>query len=95
MRPLHGQFVELLGLGWNRAQGVVYAVFEPLAAAEGVQRHARALPCAVPPEEIPVAFAVDVIASALWHHRRLTGELPQIVARFADLFEPWLWREAL
>jgi hypothetical protein len=31
---------------------------------------------------------MDVIAPALWHHRRLTGELPQVLTRFADLFEP-------
>ena len=93
IRPLHGQFVELLGLGWNREQGVVHTVFEPLASASDIQRHSRALPGTPALEEIPVAFAVDVVASALWHHRRLTGELPQVIARFADLFEPWLWRE--
>jgi hypothetical protein len=34
------------------------------------------------------------VTAALWHHRRLTGELPEVLTRFADLFEPWLWRGA-
>jgi hypothetical protein len=94
VRPLHGQFVEVLALGWNRDAGVVHTVFEPLASANDVQRHARELGRARALEEIPVTFAVDVITSVLWHHRRLTGELPEVLTRFADLFEPWLWRGA-
>jgi hypothetical protein len=94
VRPLHGQFVEVLGLGWNRERGVVHTVFEPLASSHDVERHSRALPGAPQLEEIPVSFAVDVVTSALWHHRRLTGELPEVLTRFADLFEPWLWRGA-
>ena len=44
-------------------------------------------------EESPAAFAVDMIAAALWQHRRLHGELPDLVSRFADLFEPSLQRD--
>jgi hypothetical protein len=87
-RPLHGRFVELLGLGWNREQGVVHTLFEPLASADDLQRLSQGFPGGWQLEEIPVAFAMDVIAPALWHHRRLTGELPQVLTRFADLFEP-------
>ena len=94
VRPLHGQFVEVLGLSWNRDQGVVHTVFEPIASAHEVEHHSRSLPGAPKLEEIPVAFAVDVLTAALWHHRRLTGELPEVLTRFADLFEPWLWPSA-
>jgi hypothetical protein len=86
-RPLYGRFVELLGLHWNTQQGITHSFYEPLARLSDMQRHARRLPTGATPEEIPLAYAVDVIAGALWHHRRLHGELPQVVARFADLFE--------
>jgi hypothetical protein len=86
-RPLYGRFVELLGLCWNREQGIANTLFEPIATTADMQRVARGLPRAGSLEEIPVAYAVDVIAAALWHHRRLHGELPQVVTRFADLFE--------
>ena len=78
----------MLGLCWNREQGVVHTLFEPLATREGDARHAKALPSRRELEESPVAYAVDVIAVALWQHRRMHGELPELVARFADLFEP-------
>ena len=91
-RPLYGSFVELLGLGWTRERGVVHTLFEPLVAAQDLEHHRNKLPWGVQLEEMPVAFAMDVIASALWQHRRLHGQLPQLVARFAELFEPGLWR---
>ncbi len=87
-RPLYGHFVELLGLGWTRNEGVVHTLFVPLATVNDVKRQANNLPWSAELEEIPVAFAMDVIASALWQHRRLHGELPQLAGRFADLFEP-------
>jgi hypothetical protein len=86
-RPLHGHFVELLGLSWNREEGVVETLFEPLVSTDEVDRRAGGLPWGRGLETSPVPFAVDVIAGALWHHRRLHGQLPQVVARFADLFE--------
>lgn len=86
-RPLYGRFVEVLGLSWNREQGVVHTVFEPLAAGGDLERFARRLPWGAELEEMPVAFALDTIVMALWHHRRLHGELPELVSRFADLFE--------
>jgi hypothetical protein len=86
-RPLYGRFVEVLGLAWNREHGIVHTVFEPLAAGADLERFARKLPWGEGLEEMPVAFALDKIVMALWHHRRLHGELPDLVGRFADLFE--------
>ena len=92
-RPLYGRFVEVLGLCWSRDQGVVHTVFEPLATREDVQRHAKALPSTLELEDSPATYAVDVIAAALWQHRRIHGELPDLVTRFAELFEPSLQRD--
>jgi hypothetical protein len=92
-RPLYGPFVELLGLGWTRERGIVDTLFEPLITTQDIPRHAQTVAWGSQLEEIPVAFAMDVIASALWQHRRLHGELPQLVARFADLFEPTMCRK--
>ena len=59
----------------------------------GTQEEAQSLPLHLELEESPAAFAVDMIAAALWQHRRLHGELPDLVSRFADLFEPSLQRD--
>jgi hypothetical protein len=91
-RPLYGRFVEVLGLCWDRDRGVIHTVFEPLATRDDVQRHAKALPSKLELEDSPATYAVDVIAAALWQHRRIHGELPDLVARFAELFEPSLQR---
>jgi hypothetical protein len=40
-------------------------------------------------EEMPVGYSVDTVTTVLWNHRRLTGELPEHIQRFADL----LWIE--
>lgn len=92
-RPLYGRFVEVLGLCWCRDQGVTHTVFEPLATRDDVLRHAKALPAPSELEESPATYAVDVIAAALWQHRRIHGELPDLVSRFAELFEPSLQRD--
>jgi hypothetical protein len=86
-RPLYGRFVEVLGLAWDREHGIVHSVFEPLAAGGDLERCAHLLPWGEGLEEMPVAFALDTIVMALWNHRRLHGELPDLVSRFADLFE--------
>jgi hypothetical protein len=91
-RPLHGRFVEVLGLSWRRDQGIVDTLFEPIATSADLNRHAQALSHPGTLEESPAAFAVDVIAAALWQHRRLHGTLPDLVTRFADLFDPTLHR---
>jgi hypothetical protein len=89
-RPLHGAFVEVLGLSWSRERGVVGTVFEPIATSEDLLQHASQLEHHEPLEDIPAAYAVDIIAAALWQHRRLHGALPDLVTRFADLFDPTL-----
>ena len=87
-RPLYGRFVEVLGLAWNRERGVMKSLFEPMASGGDLDRFKRKLPQGERLEEIPVAFALDVVVMALWQHRRLHGELPELVTRFADLLEP-------
>lgn len=91
-RPLHGRFVEVLGLSWSRDRGVVDTLFEPIAISDDLAQHATQLDHPEPLEDIPAAYAVDVIAAALWQHRRLHGALPDLVTRFADLFDPTLRR---
>ena len=91
-RPLHGAFVEVLGLAWNRDHGVVDTLFEPIATSDALMQHAEQLEHREPLEDIPAAYAVDIIAAALWQHRRLHGVLPDLVTRFADLFDPTLRR---
>jgi hypothetical protein len=91
-RPLHGRFVEVLGLSWTRDLGVVGTLFEPLATGDDLAQRASQLPYHEPLEDIPAAYAVDVIAAVLWQHRRLHGALPDLVSRFADLFDPTLRR---
>jgi hypothetical protein len=91
-RPLHGHFVEVLGLSWTRDQGVVGTLFEPLTTGDDLTQHAAQLPYHEPLEDIPAAYAVDIIAAVLWQHRRLHGALPDLVTRFADLFDPTLRR---
>lgn len=91
-RPLHGHFVELLGLRWEAGRGIVESMFEPLAHAQDVDTKAKQLDAgdgaASGLETMPLSFVVDVVTPVLWHHRRMHGELPPVVARFADLFEP-------
>jgi hypothetical protein len=91
-RPLYGRFVEVLGLAWDREHGIVHTLFEPLATAGDLERFAHKVPCQAAFEEMPVAFALDAVVMALWQHRRLHGELPELVGRFADLFEPAMFR---
>ena len=93
-RPLHGRFVEVLGLSWSRDRGVIDTLFEPIATGDDLAHHATQLAHVTdgPLEDIPAAYAVDIIAAALWQHRRLHGVLPDLVTRFADLFDPTLRR---
>jgi hypothetical protein len=99
-RPLHGHFVELLGLRWEQGRGIVKSIFEPLAHGDELADKAHALEDDRDPrpekragarlEAMPLSFVVDVVTPVLWHHRRLHGSLPDVVARFADLFQPEL-----
>ncbi|MGD8861726.1 MAG: hypothetical protein PVI30_17075 [Myxococcales bacterium] len=87
-RPLHGNFAEVLGLSWRRGEGIVYSFFEPLVRTDDAPGSAERLRHADALEEAPPAFAVDVVTPVLWSHRRRHGDLPEVVAHFADLFEP-------
>jgi len=86
IRPLHGAFVEALGLVWTERAGVVHTVFEPLAHHEKASKFMNLLPASLRFEEIPVPFAIDVVTLALWNHRRLHRALPECVEHFADMF---------
>jgi hypothetical protein len=86
IRPLHGTFVEVLALGWARADGVTHALFDPLVDDSAAAGHIARLPEGLRFEETPTQLAVDVLASVLWSHRLKHGSLPPGVERFADLF---------
>ena len=58
------------------------------AFVRGIVRHTRAQLGVESSVEDLVAFALDVVVMALWQHRRIHGELPELVSRFADLLEP-------
>jgi hypothetical protein len=86
VRPLHGTFVEVLALAWDRDRGVTHCVFDPLVDDGMAAANASRLPAALRFEEVPVGYAIDRIAPVLWSHRRAHGVLPPGVERFADLF---------
>jgi hypothetical protein len=90
VRPLHGAFVEVLGLAWKDLAGLTHTLFEPLAHHERAREQVSGLPTHLRFEEMPVSFAIDTVTSALWNHRRVQGELPHCVQHFADLF--WIER---
>jgi hypothetical protein len=86
IRPLHGTFVEVLALGWTRAEGVTHALFDPLVDDAVAVQHMARLPDGLHFEETPTSRAIDVLAVVLWGHRRKHGSLPPGVERFSDLF---------
>lgn len=86
IRPLHGTFVEVLGLAWRRDGGVTHAVFDPLVDDSAASTHLSRLPSDLHFEEMPMSYAIDLLAPVLWAHRRTNGALPPGVERFADLF---------
>ena len=86
IRPLHGTFVEVLGLAWTREQGVSHAIFEPMVHDAAAAQQVANLPAGLRFEEMPMRFAIDRIAPVLWAHRRIHGMPPPGVERFADLF---------
>lgn len=86
-RALHSGFVDLLLLSWTRDRGLTHISREEFARDdEDVMERAATLDTRVRLEQIPGAFAIDVVAPALWNHRRVHGELPAVLADFADLF---------
>jgi hypothetical protein len=86
IRPLHGTFVEVLALAWNDEVGITHSAFDPMVHHEMARASERALPGQLRFEEMPVAFAIDIVTSVLWNHRRLHGALPECVEHFADMF---------
>ncbi len=84
-RPLHGDFVELIGVAWSE-DGVTHAVVEPLALADDIRTHSRVLPDGLRFEDVPIAYAVDRLAEVLWSHRRNGHAIPTQLERYADLF---------
>jgi hypothetical protein len=90
VRPLHGAFVEVLSLAWNDATGITHSGFDPLTNHEKARESEHGLPNQLRFEEMPVAFAIDMVTTVLWNHRRLHGEIPQCVEHFADMF--WIER---
>jgi hypothetical protein len=90
VRPLHGAFVEVLALAWNDAVGITHSTFDPLAHHERARDSEKTLPQQLRFEEMPVAFAIDIVTTVLWNHRRLHGQLPECVEHFADMF--WIER---
>jgi hypothetical protein len=86
VRPLHGAFVEALALAWNVASGITHSAFDPLAHHQDSRASEKALPSQLRFEEMPVAFAIDMVTTVLWNHRRLHGNLPECVEHFADMF---------
>jgi hypothetical protein len=90
VRPLHGAFVEVLALAWNDSAGITHSAFDALAHHDRAREGERALPSHLRFEEMPVAFAIDIVTTVLWNHRRLHGQLPECVEHFADMF--WIER---
>ncbi|MBK8169103.1 MAG: hypothetical protein IPK60_02010 [Sandaracinaceae bacterium] len=86
IRPLHGTFVEVMGLAWKRDGGVTHAIFDPLVHDEAASGHTARLPDGLKFEEVPMSYAIDLLAPVLWAHRRANGALPPGAERFADLF---------
>lgn len=86
IRPLHGTFVEVLGLAWSRDVGVTHSLFDPLVHDEAAASHTARLPDTLHFEEVPMGYAIDLLAPVLWSHRRANGALPPGAERFADLF---------
>jgi len=86
VRPLHGTFVEVLALAWKRDLGVTHAIFDPMVHDGEALSHKASLPPDLRFENVPMAFAIDLVTPVLWSHRRQSGALPPGVRRFADLF---------
>lgn len=86
IRPLHGTFVEVLGVAWQRGEGLTHTVFEPLVDDSAASACLSRLPVDLRFEETPMRYAIDLLAPALWAHRRARRTLPNGVERFADLF---------
>jgi hypothetical protein len=96
VRPIDERQAHALELCWNTSQlslevaqkRVPAHELPALAAAlrDRLKRHARATLPEI--EEIPLDLAAEVIAEALWRHRRANGVLPAELNDFADMIGP-------
>lgn len=96
VRPLSEDALDVLELRWDTANGLLHAEQKRIAAHElailatelheTAKRSARATLSEI--EEVPLDLAAEVIAHALWRHRRVHGVLPHAVTEFADLIGP-------
>ncbi len=78
---------DVLGLRWHAASGTMHAVRERVADAELAAFASRLQPEATL-EASPLDFAAEIVAHAVWQHRRAHGELPEGLADFADVIGP-------
>jgi len=96
VRPLTGDQLDVLELRWDIAGAVLHAERKRIATLEltllastlhaTAKRDARATLTDI--EEIPLDLAAEVVAHALWRHRRAHGVLPVELSDFADLIGP-------
>jgi hypothetical protein len=103
VRPLTGDQLDVLELRWNIAGAVLHAARKRIAPLEltllattlheAAKRDARATLTEI--EEVPLDLAAEVVAHALWRHRRAHGVLPVELSDFADLIGPQASRAAL
>jgi hypothetical protein len=81
-QPLHGPFVEVLGLSW-RDDTLIDWEFEPLATAGEVSSVMDRL--GLRPRPAPTEVVLDALVQVLWRHHRAGGSLPGPAHRFAHL----------
>jgi len=96
VRPLIGDQLDVLELRWDIAGALLLAERKLVAPLElavlattlhaAAKRDARATLTEI--EEIPLDLAAEVVAHALWRHRRAHGLLPAEVSDFADVIGP-------
>ena len=86
IRPLYGEFVEVLILTWERRE-ITSARLEPMVCRDAVlDRVGSSVRWAARLADVPLDRAVAVVTPVLWHHRRSHGSLPEELRTFTDLF---------
>jgi hypothetical protein len=88
VRPASAGFAEGLSLRWSSTAGVVHAKSERFDGEDSLSERARTLTAEYALEPSPLEFGTEVVAKALWQHRRLHGSVPEAVRDFADLLGP-------
>lgn len=85
VRPLHGEFVEVLGVAWEE-QGITSALFEPYVHRGELDEVVRRIADIERLTDAAVPFVMDRLAPVVWRQRREGKPLPAGLDRFADLF---------